>query len=85
MDAKSAYELATDYGSFMSCGGLVACLDNLHPDDGRPVSEEHRAACRAYVKAILDHIKAIGNKPTSQLLQLGDWFRVAPLYSSTGE
>jgi hypothetical protein len=45
---KQAYDLASQWGSYMRAGDPGACFYGFHVDDGRPVREAHRRQCLAY-------------------------------------
>ncbi|MCP1539970.1 hypothetical protein [Methylorubrum extorquens] len=46
---SAAYNIASQWGSFMSAGDPGACFYSFHQGDGRPVDETHRAACLGYL------------------------------------
>ena len=50
---QDAWAIAAGWGSYARNGDPGACLYSFHAGDGRPVSEEHRAACLAYVDDLL--------------------------------
>ncbi len=53
MTREQAYIVASQWGSFMSSGDPGACLYSFRFNDGRPVSEQHRAQCLAYLESDL--------------------------------
>lgn len=49
MTPAKAYDVASQWGSFMSTGDPGGCLYGFHLGDGRPVNEAHRKACLDYL------------------------------------
>jgi hypothetical protein len=79
MTSKQAYRIAVSWGSYINTGDPGRCMYGFHFDDGRPVSEVHRAQCMAYVDGILNPGAAKGSD-SDDLHDFNDWLASAPLY-----
>ena len=49
MTPAKAYDVASNWGSFVHNGDEGRCFYGFHFQDGRPVSEAHRKACLDYL------------------------------------
>lgn len=58
LTAERAYEVASQWGSYIHATDIGACFYGFFLKDGRPVSEEHRTACLAYTIALLEAVRA---------------------------
>jgi hypothetical protein len=64
---REAYELASDYGSFIRAGDPGACFYGFYFSDGRPVSETHRQQCLSYVRRLLVEMDAPARRDLRRL------------------
>lgn len=75
----AAYRIASDWGSYLHNSDPGACFYAFHKDDGRPVSEEHRAQCLRYASDLFGRVETKAAK--RELAALERWFSSAPLWS----
>lgn len=47
-----AFAIASEWGSYLHSSDPGACFYGFRAGDGRPVSEEHRAQCLAYLDTL---------------------------------
>jgi hypothetical protein len=93
----AAYAIASQWGSYQHAGDPGASFYAFRKDDGRPVSEEHRAQCLRYLdrecwvaaqlaienaRAWRDAARvASAERDLADLRRLKLWFRTAPLWT----
>jgi len=73
----AAYSIASDWGSYLNSSDPGACLYGFRAGDGRPVSEQHRAQCLAY----LDTLQPTRCEELFDIDRLRRYLAVAPLWS----
>lgn len=78
----AAYRIASDWGSYLNSSDPGACFYGFHKDDGRPVSEEHRAQCLAYLDRHC--LPAAGNRDAARLRKLRSFLISTPLWPEAG-
>lgn len=83
MDAYRAYEVASNWGSYLYAGDPGACFYGFRFNDGRPATEHHRALCITHLdKDLLPLVgRVYGDKDRQELEELRAWFETAPLYT----
>lgn len=54
MTPAKAYDIASNWGSYMTAGDPGACFYGFRFGDGRPVSEAHRVDCLTYARTLLN-------------------------------
>lgn len=73
ISAMKAYQIASQWGSYMESGDPGACFYGFPVNDGRPQDQEHRHACLNYIENLLN--KEMRTKSAKrELLQLERWF-----------
>lgn len=97
MTPSQAFILASNYGVLIRTGDEGGCLHSFRLNDGRPVSEAHRAQCLEHLQRRLSALDAnLNNRPTGQkrrgmetaereLGKLRDYLADAPLYTDLPE
>lgn len=70
-----AYTIASEWGSYLHSSDPGACFYGFRAGDGRPVSEEHRAQCLAY----LDTLQPTRCEELFDLDRLRRYLAVAPM------
>lgn len=94
-DAKRAYLIAVEHGSFIHATDPGQCFYAFKPSDGRPANEPHRRECQLWLsyclQAAKNRLHATRNNPRRQreaeeargdiadLHWLAEWFKRAPL------
>lgn len=74
MSPSHAYDIASQWGSYVRAGDPGACFYSFQYGDGRPVSEGHRQDCLAYI----DTLHKAGASDVD-LLRLRAFLKTAPL------
>jgi hypothetical protein len=81
----TAYSIASQWGSYISAGDPGACFYSFRYGDGRPVSEEHRSQCLAYLdERLLPHLArdlAEAGQDKAELEALRVFLMAAPIWS----
>lgn len=72
-NARKAYEVASQWGSYMHAGDPGAAFYGFHPNDGRPQDERHRGACLAYCQHLICDTNP-EDADLAQLVALRIWF-----------
>lgn len=79
LNPASAYALASQWGSYLTAGDPGACFYGFRHNDGRPVSDAHRAQCLRYASDLLGRVETKAAK--RELVALEQWFLSAPLWT----
>jgi hypothetical protein len=74
---ERAYALASQWGSFIHDSDPGACLYALYPDDGRPLSDEHRVQCLQHLRR--QQTKTSRDREYRELMQLIRFMANTPL------
>lgn len=77
MNRRQAYQVASQWGSYMRSGDPGACFYGFKPDDGRPQTETHRQQCIAYAGQCRDDATRVIHR--RQLQRLVTWFKTCDL------
>lgn len=75
---ERAYDLASDWGSYMHTGDPGACFYAFRFNDGRPVSEEHRLQCLIYARTLLR--LCLSAREADEVMKLIRFLANSPLY-----
>lgn len=54
---QQAYDIASQWGSYINSWDPGACFYGFKINDGRPVSEEHREQCRDYAFDLIKDLR----------------------------
>ena len=76
LTASGAYQVISQWGSYIHGSDPGQCFYGFHPNDGRPVHEGHRLQCLAYLDGRLLPVAAGRDLVTLQSLRA--WFTTCP-------
>jgi hypothetical protein len=68
---QKAYEVASQWGSYMNAGDPGSCFYGFHINDGRPQDELHRKRCLEYTQSLYI---AADDSEREELAALRLWF-----------
>lgn len=81
INKQRAYEIASQWGSYISSGDPGACFYGFKVADGRPQNQEHRHDCLNYIDNLLnspERKKPLSNGNIKELKSLERWFLYCP-------
>lgn len=77
---ERAYALASQWASFLYNADPGACIYALHPNDGRPLNDEHRLQCLRHLRSKQHYTNS--DSEYRELMQLIRFMANTPLHPS---
>lgn len=78
LSPSEAFEIASQWGSYISNGDPGAIFYSFPLNDARPQGDDHRAACLAYTDDLLADLKADDVEDLAELTALRAFFATVP-------